>query len=222
MVIFFQQLPTNTLKYTLKTCADWRYNVNRLWRGLSRGYEVRTRAPCRRIPGSYWFVVNRMPAPAWRWWRRSFSQIARHWNMWDSDIFKRKKMLCFLCAGVCRWWPGGAVLFQTVPVSVYKAGTTDAPSPATGGATGGGFCSGSGCHWQRGRLASLSLVYQIFRYVSQRNIRRMLLRVVELRFFGVCHSRQMRTERRWETQKERDHWEHRGVDGRIIIQWIYM
>ena len=23
---------------------------------------------------------------------------------------------------------------------------TDAPSPATGGATGGGFCSGSGCH----------------------------------------------------------------------------
>ena len=59
---------------------------------------------------------------------------------------------------------------------------TDAPSPATGEATGGGFCSGSGCHWQQRRLLFLSLVYQIFRYLSQRNVRRMLLHVLELRF----------------------------------------
>jgi len=39
-------------------------------------------------------------------------KFATHWHMWDTNIFECKKMLCMLCAGYCRWRPGGAVLFQ--------------------------------------------------------------------------------------------------------------
>jgi len=110
-------------------------------------------------------------------------KFATRWHMWDSDIFECKKMLCMLCAGFCRWRPGGAVLFQCLCPCLRR---TDAPSPATGGATGGGFCSGSGCHWQQRRLVFVSLVYQVFRYLSQRDIRRMLLHVLVSVTQGKC------------------------------------
>jgi len=118
---FFPKACRHTLKCTLKACADWRYKVLQLWRSLSRGYEVRNWAPCPRIARSYWFVVSRLPALAWRGCRRSFRHwhFARHWHMWDSNIFKCKKM-CILCAGFCRWRPGGAVWFQTVSVSLWN------------------------------------------------------------------------------------------------------